>query len=169
MRNCNKHYDLTHAYEIYRQLYPQGCEKEKFEKAIIQLTGYTIDENGTVMTLTNMVDQFIRKFSPGDERNIFEQGMKIDYVESQMMSHANGYMWFANSGAWMDTNNIFQASDASLLFVLNEVQMVFQVHQSAEETSKYKSIINALRNGQKRIAILMQRKMSLIQIPGTKI
>lgn len=169
LRNCNKHYDLTHAYEIYRQLYPQGCEKEKFEKAIIQLTGYTIDENGTVMTLTNMVDQFIRKFSPGDERNIFEQGMKIDYVESQIMSHANGYMWFANSGAWMDTNNIFQASDASLLFVLNEVQMVFEVHRTTEETTKFKPIINALRNGQKRIIDLMKRKLSLMQIPGIKI
>ena len=89
-----------------------------FEKAFIQLTGYTIEESGNVVTLTHMVDQFIHRFSLGEEKSIFEQGMKVDYVESQMISHANGYMWFANSGAWMDTYNIFQASDASLLFML---------------------------------------------------
>lgn len=116
-----------------------------------------------------MVDQFIHRFSLGEEKSIFEQGMKIDYVESQMISHANGYMWFANSGAWMDTYNIFQASDASLLFMLNEIQMVFEVHRTTEETTKFKSIINALRNGQKRIIDLMKRKLSLMQIPGIKI
>lgn len=140
-----------------------------FEKAFIQLTGYTIEESGNVVTLTHMVDQFIHRFSLGEEKSIFEQGMKIDYVESQMISHANGYMWFANSGAWMDTYNIFQASDASLLFMLNEIQMVFEVHRTTEETTKFKPIINALRNGQKRIIDLMKRKLSLMQIPGIKI
>lgn len=168
-RNCNQHYDLAHAYEIYKRLYPHGCEMTTFEKAFIQLTGYTIEESGNVVTLTHMVDQFIHRFSLGEEKSIFEQGMKIDYVESQMISHANGYMWFANSGAWMDTYNIFQASDASLLFMLNEIQMVFEVHRTTEETTKFKSIINALRNGQKRIIDLMKRKLSLMQIPGIKI
>lgn len=169
LRNCNQHYDLAHAYEIYKRLYPHGCEMTTFEKAFIQLTGYTIEESGNVVTLTHMVDQFIHRFSLGEEKSIFEQGMKIDYVESQMISHANGYMWFANSGAWMDTYNIFQASDASLLFMLNEIQMVFEVHRTTEETTKFKSIINALRNGQKRIIDLMKRKLSLMQIPGIKI
>lgn len=169
LRNCNQHYDLAHAYEIYKRLYPYGCEMTTFEKAFIQLTGYTIEESGNVVTLTHMVDQFIHRFSLGEEKSIFEQGMKIDYVESQMISHANGYMWFANSGAWMDTYNIFQASDASLLFMLNEIQMVFEVHRTTEETTKFKPIINALRNGQKRIIDLMKRKLSLMQIPGIKI
>ena len=169
LRNCNQHYDLAHAYEIYKRLYPHGCEMTTFEKAFIQLTGYTIEESGNVVTLTHMVDQFIHRFSLGEEKSIFEQGMKIDYVESQMISHANGYMWFANSGAWMDTYNIFQASDASLLFMLNEIQMVFEVHRTTEETTKFKPIINALRNGQKRIIDLMKRKLSLMQIPGIKI
>ena len=26
LRNCNQHYDLAHAYEIYKRLYPHGCE-----------------------------------------------------------------------------------------------------------------------------------------------
>ena len=47
--------------------------------------------------------------------------------------------------------------------------MVFEVHRTTEETTKFKSIINALRNGQKRIIDLMKRKLSLMQIPGIKI
>ena len=166
LRNCNQPYDVTSAYEIYKQLYPHGCDMEIFENSYIQLTGYTIDESGNVMTLTNMVDQFVHKFSAGENKSAFEQGMKIDYVESQMISHANGYMWFANTGAWMDTYNIFQATDASLLFVLNEVQMVFEMHRAIEETKEYKSIINVLRNGQKKISELMKRKLELMKIPG---
>jgi len=165
-RNCNHPYDVTSAYEVYQKMYPHGCDKETFENSYIQLTGYTIDENGNVVTLTNMVDRLVHKFSAGEGKSAFEQIMKIDYVESQMISHANGYMWFANSGAWMDTYNIFQATDASLLFVLNEVQTLFEMHRAVKQTRKYKSIINVLRNSQKKISELMRRKLELMKTPG---
>lgn len=43
--------------------------------------------------------------------------MLLDYVESQMLSHANGYMWYANRGAWGDVNNIIIGMDMCLMFI----------------------------------------------------
>ena len=83
-----------------------------------------------------------------------------------MLSHANGYMWFANSGAWGDVNNIIIGTDTCLIFILESVLTVFKMHKAIEETNHYKTIINVLRNGIKRIRDICNLKVKILAIPG---
>lgn len=91
--------------------------------------------------------------------------MLLDYMESQMISHANGYMWFANSGAFSDTNNIFKGIDISLMTIFRELHTVFLTHRVVEENKEYKSIINILRNSQKKLDGIIKAKASILALP----
>ena len=117
-------------------------------------------------SLTKVVCEFIKKFESKNESGISgERAMLLDYMESQMISHANGYMWFANSGAFSDTNNIFKGIDISLMTIFRELHTVFLTHRVVEESKEYKSIINILRNSQKKLDEIIKAKASILALP----
>lgn len=166
LRNINKEYDLDEAYQVYCQIYKLPCDKERFEDGFKQPLGYLIDQNGSVPSLTKVVCEFIKKFESKNESGISgERAMLLDYMESQMISHANGYMWFANSGAFSDTNNIFKGIDISLMTIFRELHAVFLTHRVVEESKEYKSIINILRNSQKKLDEIIKAKASILALP----
>lgn len=166
LRNINKEYDLDEAYQVYCQIYKRPCDRERFEDGFKQPLGYLIDQNGSVPSLTKVVCEFIKKFESKNESGIsVERAMLLDYMESQMISHANGYMWFANSGAFSDTNNIFKGIDISLMTIFRELYTVFLTHRVVEESKEYKSIINILRNSQKKLKNNFERKASILALP----
>lgn len=166
LRNINKEYDLDEAYQVYCQIYKRPCDRERFEDGFKQPLGYLIDQNGSVPSLTKVVCEFIKKFESKNESGIsVERAMLLDYMESQMISHANGYMWFANSGAFSDTNNIFKGIDISLMTIFRELYTVFLTHRAVEESKEYKSIINILRNSQKKLKNNFERKASILALP----
>ena len=166
LRNINKEYDLDEAYQVYCQIYKRPCDRERFEDGFKQPLGYLIDQNGSVPSLTKVVCEFIKKFESKNESGIsVERAMLLDYMESQMISHANGYMWFANSGAFSDTNNIFKGIDISLMTIFRELHAVFLTHRVVEESKEYKSIINILRNSQKKLKKIFERKASVLALP----
>lgn len=92
--------------------------------------------------------------------------MLLDYVESQMLSHANGYMWYANRGAWGEVNNIIIGMDMCLMFILESILALFKAHKTIEEIDRYKRIINILRNSLKRIKQICDEKTKILRIPG---
>ena len=92
--------------------------------------------------------------------------MLLDYVESQMLSHANGYMWYANRGAWGDVNNIIIGMDMCLMFILESILAMFNAHKTIEETDYYKPIINLVRNCVKRIKTICDEKIKILGVPG---
>ena len=168
LRNMNMKFDTSKAYELYLKIYPNGCSKENFDKSIVRTTGYTIDEKGCTLSLTKMVNTFLsNSFSQFGE--YFIEPVKLDYVESQMLSHANGYMWFANTGAWADVFNLFKATDLIVIEILSKVQNVFELHREIEESKKYKTIINVLRNSIKKIKPLIEERLKWLLIPGVNI
>lgn len=117
-------------------------------------------------SLTKVVCEFIKKFESKNASGISgERAMLLDYMESQMISHANGYMWFANSGAFSDTNNIFKGIDISLMTIFRELHAVFLTHRVVEESKEYKSIINILRNSQKKLDEIIKAKASILALP----
>ena len=168
LRNMHKEFDVTKAYDIYLEIFPNGCKKEVFDKAFVRTTGYTIDEQGHTLSLTKMVDQFLEQsFSQFGE--YFIEPVQLDYVESQMLSHANGYMWFANAGAWADVFNLFKATDLIIVEILSKVQNVFELHRKVEESKKYKTIIKVLRNSIKKIKPIVEERLGLLLVPGVNI
>ena len=168
LRNMHLEYDTTKAYNIYIKIFSNGCDKGEFDKAFVRTTGYTIDENGHTLSLTKMVDKFLEKsFSQFGE--YFLEPVQLDYVESQILSHANGYMWFANTGAWADVFNLFKATDLIIIEILSKIQNVFELHRSIEESKKYKTIINVLRNSIKKIKPIVEERLGWLLVPGVNI
>ena len=166
LRNINKEYDLDEAYQVYCQIYKRPCDRERFEEGFKQPLGYLIDQNGSVPSLTKVVCEFIKNFESKNESGIsVERAMLLDYMESQMISHANGYMWFANSGAFSDTNNIFKGIDISLMTIFRGLHTVFLTHCAVEESKEYKSIINILRNSRKKLKNNFECKASILALP----
>lgn len=168
-RNFNENYSLDYAYSVYCKIFSFPCSREKFDKSFLKILGYTIDAKGEVKSLTEMVKLFSHHFDNIEhEQMTLGKGMILDYLESQMLSHANGYMWFANRGAFMDVNNIIFASDVSLIFILKSIKTIFELHRNIEKTKEYKSIINIVRNSIKRLDDILNEKMQILAIPGVK-
>lgn len=165
-RNVGQEFSTESAYNIYKTLYVNGVSKEEFDKGFLNNSGYTIDEKGNVKNLTSIVKDYIKKFHNPDVAKSWDRGMLLDYMESQMLSHANGYMWYANSGAWGDVNNVIIGTDMCLIFILESVLSIFKAHSTIEKTVHYKQIINIIRNSIKRIRNICNEKIEILAIPG---
>lgn len=157
---------MEKAFDIYRNLYKSNNDKEKFDKGFQSILGYLIDENYKVKSLSEIVKEFAKYFESVSINKIdLSRVMQLDYVESQMLSHANGYMWFANSGAWQDINNIFIAFDESLLFILKKLHALYSYHKEVENNGKYIDIIVALEAGIKSIEEILPQKIKIFSSP----
>ena len=62
-------------------------------------------------------------------------------------------------------NNIFKGIDISLMTIFRELHAVFLTHRVVEESKEYKSIINILRNSQKKLKNNFERKASIFALP----
>lgn len=165
-RNLGESCSVNQAYSIYKTLYPNGVNIDLFEKNFLTTCGYTIDEKGVAKSLTGIVKEFIKKFSTAKAPISLDRAMLLDYIESQMISHANGYMWYANSGSWGDVNNVIIGADICVIFLLESILTVFKIHRAIDESNQYKQIINIVRNSIKRIRALSEEKAKILKIHG---
>ena len=165
-RNLGESCSVNQAYSIYKTLYPNGVNIDLFEKNFLTTCGYTIDEKGVAKSLTGIVKEFIKKFTTAKAPISLDRAMLLDYIESQMISHANGYMWYANSGSWGDVNNVIIGADICVIFLLESILTVFKIHRAIDESNQYKQIINIVRNSIKRIRALSEEKAKILKIPG---
>ncbi len=165
-RNIKNEVDLEQAYKVYTQIYIKHCNRKEFDENFIKGLGYLIDEKGNVPSLTRIVLDFIKPFEINIENGVsIGRAMYLDYMESQMLSHANGYMWFANRGAFNDTNNVFIGIDLCLSVILERLHNIFVIHRSTEASKEYKSIINVLRNSNKKFKEIRDRKLKILALP----
>lgn len=165
-RNIRQEIDLSDAYEIYSKIYIKPCDIQVFEEAFIKALGYLIDENGYVPSITKVVLDFIKPFESNVENGIsIGRAMYLDYMESQMLSHANGYMWFANRGAFNDTNNVFIGIDVCIGTIIEKLYNVFNCQRGIDDSKEYKSIINILRNSNKKLKNIHKKKLELLSLP----
>ena len=113
-----------------------------------------------------MVLDFIKPFESNVENGIsIGRAMYLDYMESQMLSHANGYMWFANRGAFNDTNNVFIGIDVCIGTIIEKLYNVFNCQRGIDDSKEYKSIINILRNSNKKLKNIYKQKLELLSLP----
>lgn len=128
---------LKEAYEFYKKKYPNGVDFDCFKHKFIMTTGFTIDENGKIKTLTQLVNQLADLFkdSPSGTTSIAD-AIKLNYVEAQMISHANGYLWYANSGAFGDVNGLFYLFNTLMSFICFDISNIYK--DRYEETNQYK-------------------------------
>lgn len=128
--------NLKVAYDFYSKKYPFGVAFEEFSHKYKTNAGFTIDECGKTKTLTQLVNQLCDIFE--DEKDVIQvrDTLKLNYVESQMLSHANGYMWYANSGAWGDSLNVYMNVNNLLSFLCFYLSHIYK--DGYEQTKEYK-------------------------------
>lgn len=164
-RNIEKDYNTDEAFEIYTSIYQNSIDKSTFEYAFLSMTGYLIDEKGHSKSLSKAVKDYLSRFDHAESDINISQVCMLDYLESQMLSHANGYMFFANTGAWSEVNNIFVLSDYFLVDILQTVLSIYKDCTLDEDKKKFKLLINMIRNGIKRIKEISVQKFTLLNIP----
>lgn len=166
-RNLGEYFSTETGFEIYKHLYLNGADKQQFNLGYKKTTGFTINNKGIVLQLSQLVKDFAGHCVGLDnvKDSIFYKKMILDYVESQMLSHANGYMWFANYGAWADVNGILINFDMSIKYVLQIILTVYKMENEIEKNNNYKSIINVVRNGIKDWDAIIQEKQIIFNLP----
>ena len=168
MRNLEKDFsdESKKAYTIYKEIYPNGVDFVSFKNGFLTTSGYTIDEMGQSQSLTKLVKEFLKKMPHSEDPvKALDRHLMLNYVESQMVSHANGYLWYANAGSFCDINNTIMGTDICLTYLLKTILVAFQMHRSIEKSKEYKQIINVLRNGIKKIENIGQRKGEILKLP----
>lgn len=165
-RNLNEPYSTDEAYKLFCSIYATSCEKSDFDKGFKTVLGYLINKNGRAPSLSFIVQDFINQFDKDDNGQIsLGKGMLLEYCESQMLSHANGYMWFSNSGAFNDVNHIVCGIIMSSIHIIEKMLSTFKIYSEVENKTQYKSIINILRNSLKRLKELYFQITNMLAIP----
>lgn len=162
-------YALDEAYSVYKAIYSNGVSKNVFDEQFVLPTGYSIKENGETSSINSMVRNVAALIKPLEGKLSFSETLMIDYVESQMLSHANGYMWFSNSGAFSDTNNVIPEVCFLLMRIFELLKIFF--NDGFKETKKYtfrktsnifRDSIKELYNAIKTINELQKKPMAYL-------
>lgn len=163
---------INKVFEHYQKKYQNGIDFEKFKHKYVSTLGYTVDEKGKVKNLTQLVNQLCNLFDHETTGLNPKDVLKLNYAESQMMSHANGYMWFANSGAWGDDAlSVFQNINQVLSFICFYISNIYKDGYEQTKLYKDKKTYNVLKkagtfirdNTAKICELLMKKDSSLYQ------
>lgn len=137
--------DLKLAYEYYLEKYPGGVDFKQFSLKFVGTCGFTIDAEGKVKTITQLVNQLCDLFGERVKEIKISDVLKLNYVEAQMVSHANGYLWYANTGAWADIQNVFTNFNYVISFICFYMSNIFKDNYLNTKEYKDKRISNVLK------------------------
>lgn len=142
---------LDLAYKTYINKYPNGIDFNKFSSKFTLTCGFTIDEEGKVKSITKLVNQLCDLFD--EDVNGFKSSnvLKLNYVEAQMVSHANGYLWYANTGAWADVYGVFTSFNCLITFICMNMSESFKKAYAHTKDYKDKKTSNVLKQAAKFI------------------
>ena len=143
--------------------------KESFDIAFEKTTGYTLDAEGKMKSLTKLVSQLADLFKEDGKGLSNGHSIKLHYAESQMVSHANGYLWYANTGAWSDVNGLFYLFNQIMYMLWICMSKLFEdcYEESKREIDKEISGVlamageNVAANTQNRFYLLSKRTGTL--------
>lgn len=122
--------DRVYLYQMYKNVYENGIDYDTFIKRSENTLGFLMDQNGNIPSLRELafsvIDEHSSKINKGviknDEIEIrLSTYMKMKFEESQVMSHASGYMLFSTLGAWDDGVNIFHIMDDYFISIIEKI------------------------------------------------
>lgn len=141
-------YSIENAYSIYKNIYPDGVDLNVFKKKFVVPTGYSIDKQGESVSINSMVKDAANLIKE-DGKLTYSEALLIDYVESQMLSHANGYMWFSNSGAFTDAHNVIPEICFLLIRMFEYLKIFFNDLYKKTKDYRYRKTSNTFRDAAK--------------------
>ena len=153
---------LSEAYGFYKFKYPNGLSKESFDIAFEKTTGYTLDAEGKMKSLTKLVSQLADLFKEDGKGLSNGHSIKLHYAESQMVSHANGYLWYANTGAWSDVNGLFYLFNQIMYTLCICMSRLFKDSYKESKREIDKETSNVLAKAGENIAANTQNLFNLL-------
>ena len=176
--NLGQQYDLRSCYELYKKMYPNGCDFEMFNKLFCSTMGFTINEKGLEYNLNDICLKYAESFNKQTLKICVNEKIseiKVDndimlnYFESQMLSHSNGYMYYSNSGAWGNSTSVLIEFDYCLIRLLDALLIEYKFASIVEDNINYANIANVLDSSLQTIKKLVKQKNKLLSIPIEKI
>lgn len=153
---------LSEAYGFYKSKYPNGLSKDSFDIAFEKTTGYTLDADGKTKSLTKLVSQLADLFKEDGKGLSNGHSIKLHYAESQMVSHANGYLWYANTGAWSDVNGLFYLFNQIMYTLCLCMSRFFKNSYKESKREIDKETSNVLAKAGENIAVNTQNLFNLL-------
>lgn len=158
------------AFSEYLLKYDNNIRISKFKTSFMRPVGFLIDNNGNTPSLRklafNMLDNICVKIN--EANLVFEDKtiqlstyLKMKYDESQNMSHANGYMFFSPTGAWIDGQNVALYSEK----ILNSILEMFVKNEKHSEMTQFKTARNIVRNYIKKVQPMIDFKFRFFSSP----
>ncbi|MCQ2507017.1 MAG: hypothetical protein MJ113_07630 [Lachnospiraceae bacterium] len=164
-RNANEEYFdvMLQAFLYYKENINGNCFEQAFRINFGKTLGYLVDSNCLTKTITEYVCDFLNKV--GEDFNIEARLMILDYRESQMLSHANGYMWYSNTGAWSENNSIIIGTDICVVYILECISKKYKRKMDEKIVEYNKTTLNLFRNIIKRINLNSEEKKKILDLP----
>lgn len=141
--NINTEESFKDAYECYLKSGDQisfDAFKEKFSSSL----GFIPEPS----SISKLVYQFIDDITANDE--VMRAHRKMLYDEAQNLSHANGYMISANSGAFMEYSTVTTFVDISVDFLINLYYSIYKLYNDTEGNNKENKYVYDIRKYQKQ-------------------
>jgi len=167
--NSNLEYEdeMELVYTRFKRWASSDMSLEEFAKKYLTTFGFLIEKSGSVRNISNTVNVFLKDLfsdtkNPQEITNIAIY--QLYYAESQMLSHANGYMINANAGAWSDDINVMNIIETMLFYMLDSILFQFRLH-SKIEGKKYNQLIYVLNKQINVLKECFESKQVLYQIP----
>lgn len=185
-----KKHELIKIYERCKETVPQelkeeifksyknnfinsNLNEEQFFKEFNKPLGFLVNEVGVSPTYTALVKEFfellykeeiIRIEKPTDGKDVkLKDYFSLIYKESNNMSHGCGYLFFTNTGAWMDDINIIHFLDISILNILYRISAAFIAY--GDENEKNVKVANTLKKSIDKLDVLFKEKIEILKIP----
>jgi hypothetical protein len=136
---------------------------DKFTKRFNSNIGFILDQ-ARINNLTNLVFEYIDININVDSKtnNVsLRQIFKLFYRESQLLSHANGYMFFSNSGIWSDDIQIYSSFENIVILMLEKIKSIFDAHSKLENENKYKILIKDIKSAIDYISNISEKKKEI--------
>lgn len=161
-------------YKLYmKNFINSNLNEEQFFKAFGKPLGFLIDECGVSPTYTALVKEFfeilykdeiihIEKYTEGKDVKL-QDYFSLVYKESNNMSHGCGYLFFTNTGAWMDDINIIHFLDISILNILQRISIAFFAFGADNEMNS--KVADRLKKSIDNLDILFKEKIEILKIP----
>lgn len=139
---------LLKAYEYFKNNYKTNLNLDTFTKTFNKTLGFLITYDNKIPTINDLVFDFIDKTTsdlPAVEGMDVGDTIKLLYKESQMLSHANGYLYFSNYGAWADDVPPIVFIDIAINNFLNLTLMWFEFGEKVLDEYQYVNFTAKLR------------------------
>lgn len=140
-KTAEKENEIMALFKKYKSIYKESkVTEDKFKKNYTKALGWLIDDKGNVPTYSRLVNEMLEALYCDEKIQnsdfTWKQLYSISYVESQNMSHGQGYLFFVNSGAWNDGRNIIAFIDQASIYILGKMKLWFDLYGVFDNRNK---------------------------------